>query len=175
MPRTLIPKRAKPPKTPARSNGKHPGGRPTDYKKEYVELVFNYCLLGAKNTQLAEIFEITEITLHNWMKTHPQFFNAIKAGRAEADAKVTSSLYRKALGYERDEIELKVVSCGNGTSEVEKVKIKKFYPPDTTAAIFWLKNRRPKDWRDRVEHTGEDGNPITITIIPAQQQKCIDI
>lgn len=172
MPRTLVHKQAK---TPARSNGKHPGGRPTNYKTEYVELVFNYCLLGAKNTQLAEIFGITEITLHNWMKTYPKFFNAIKAGRDEADAKVTSSLYRKALGYERDEIELKVVSIGGGMSSVEHVKVRKYYPPDTTSMIFWLKNRQPRNWRDRVEHTGEDGNPITITIVPAETQKCIDI
>ena len=176
MPRTILNgKKVGIPKPPARSKKKNPNGRPTDYRKGYVDLVFKYCLLGAKDTQLAEMFEVTEQTLNNWKHTHPEFFESIKAGRAEADAKVTNSLYRKALGYERDEIELKVVSCGNGMSEVEKVRIKKFYPPDTTAAIFWLKNRRPKDWRDRVEHTGEDGNPITITIVPAQQQKCIDI
>ena len=41
----------------------------------------------------------------------------------------------------------------------------KYYPPDSTALIFWLKNRKPKDWRDKIEHSGPDGGPLTVQIV----------
>jgi len=106
-------------------------GRPTDYKKEYCEQVKSLCLLGLTNDQLAENFEICVATLHNWRNEHPEFLDAIKKGRAAADATVASSLYKRAHGYTDDD--------------------GKHIPASDTAMIFWLKNRQPAMWRDRVE------------------------
>ena len=101
-------------------------GSPTKYKPEYAELGRKYCLLGATDENLAEFFDVTVTTINNWKIEHPEFFESIKKGKHEADALVAASLYQTALD-------------GN-----------------TTAQIFWLKNRSKAHWRDKqeVEHTG---------------------
>lgn len=138
--------------------GNKGGGRKSEYREEYVELAYNYCLLGATDEELAKFFDVSEKTINNWKEMHKEFYSALKKGKEIADANVASRLYQKAMGYEHDDIELKVVSIGNNMgSEVQEVPVRKYYPPDTTAAIFWLKNRQPKNWRDKqdIEHTGE--------------------
>ena len=118
-------------------------GRPTKYKPEYDELAFNYCLLGATNEQMAEFFEVAVSTIDLWIATHDSFSGAIKKGRAAADGKVARSLYERANGYSHPEDVI-----FNDKGEPLIVPTIKHYPPDTTAAIFWLKNRQPKQWRD---------------------------
>lgn len=153
--------------------------RPTAYKSEYVEQVFRYALLGATKLRMAELIGVTEKTFDNWGKKHPEFFRAIKEGRDDADAKVSDSLYHRALGYEYDEqvpIKIKKVMYEQGkrVSEVESVVMKTVHrvvPPDNTSMIFWLKNRQKEKWRDRQEVTGADGGPIetnTLTYMPKQ-------
>jgi hypothetical protein len=127
-------------------------GRPTTYKEEYNEQVTKLCRLGATDKEIADFFNVNEDTIHEWKKVHPEFSESIKAGKMFADANVAQRLYERAMGFEHDSEEIKVVSVGNnGGSEVERVQIRKVYPPDSTAAIFWLKNRRPKEWRDKQE------------------------
>jgi hypothetical protein len=75
------------------------GGAPTKYKKEYDDLAYNYCLLGATDDQLAEFFGTVQKTINNWKKRHKGFLQAIKAGKEEADAKVAQSLFHRANGY----------------------------------------------------------------------------
>ena len=81
-------------------------GRKTKYKQEYDELAFNYCLLGAKDTQLAEFFNVTEQTINNWKKDHPSFFESIKKGKQDADAEVANSLFHRAKGYSHPEVKV---------------------------------------------------------------------
>ena len=100
--------------------------------------------------------------MHRWKADNTEFCHALKAGKAEADERVERSLFARANGYEHDEVDIRVV---NG--EVVQTPIRKLYPPDTTACIFWLKNRRPDLWRDRVEQTiqGPNGGPIQVSRI----------
>ena len=121
-------------------------GRKTKYKQEYDELAFNYCLLGAKDTQLAEFFNVTEQTINNWKKDHPSFFESIKKGKQDADAEVANSLFHRAKGYSHPEVKV-----FNNQGEIVTHDTLKHYPPDPTSAIFWLKNRQPKLWRDKQE------------------------
>jgi DNA-binding XRE family transcriptional regulator len=121
-------------------------GRKTKYKQEYDELAFNYCLLGAKDTQLAEFFNVTEQTINNWKKDHPSFFESIKKGKQDADAEVANSLFHRAKGYSHPEVKV-----FNNQGEIVTHDTVKHYAPDPTSAIFWLKNRQPKLWRDKQE------------------------
>lgn len=144
-------------------------GAPTKYKAEYAELARKFCLLGATDADLARMFEVEESTINNWKRDHPEFLESIKAGKLEADANVADRLYQRAMGFEHDSEEIKVMSDGPGLSRIERVPTRKIYPPDTTAAIFWLKNRRNKEWRDKqeLEHTGDVG--VTLSDSQAEQ------
>jgi hypothetical protein len=107
--------------------------RKSDYKPEYAEQARKLCLLlGATDVHLANFFETTDRTIRGWKKKHPEFAEAVERGKTIADLEVVNSLYNRAVAG----------------SEV--------------ACFFWLKNRRPVEWRDRLshEHTGKDGAPI---------------
>ena len=119
-------------------------GRPTDYKPEYDKLAYNYCLLGAIDKDLANNLEVSEATLNNWKIAHPSFLESIKDGRERADFAVTQSLHKRAMGYTH-----KVQKAMQYQGEPIIVEIEEEVPPDTTAQIFWQKNRQPKYWRDK--------------------------
>ena len=69
-----------------------------------------------------------------------------------ADAEVSDRLYQRAMGFVAPDIDIRVIE-----NRIVETPLEKYYPPDTTAAIFWLKNRQKDKWRDKqeVEHTGE--------------------
>jgi hypothetical protein len=122
------------------------GGRPTKYKEEYNEQAEKLCKLGATDQELADFFEVDVSTINNWKIDYPQFFESIKKGKILADSNVAERLYQRALGFEHDSEEIKVAD-----GSVIRVPTRKIYPPDPTAAIFWLKNRQPEKWRDKQE------------------------
>ncbi len=131
-------------------------GRRSAFKTEYVDQARKYCLLGATDAQLADFFGVDERTINRWKQRHPEFCQSLKEGKAEADARVAESLYRRALGYTHPAEDIRVVDDAVVRTETEK-----HYPPDTTACIFWLKNRQPAMWRDKVAVSGDpDGPPI---------------
>jgi hypothetical protein len=150
------------------------GGRPTQYRPEYADQAERLCLLGATDKILGEFFGVTETTVNNWKRSQPEFFESLKAGKVGADIGVADSLHQRALGFEYDEaqpIKLKEVIYENGKrvreiERVETVMVHHVVPPDTTACIFWLKNRRSDAWRDKhdVEHAGKNGGPLTVTV-----------
>ena len=121
-------------------------GQPTSYKEEYNDLAFKYCLMGATDVRLAEFFDVTEKTITNWKNKYPEFLLSIKRGKHESDAEVVNSLFGRAKGYEVTETREEV-----GTAGDKSITTTKHVPSDTTAAIFWLKNRQPKQWRDKQE------------------------
>lgn len=124
------------------------GGRPSKYQPQFAEQAAKLCALGATDAQLADFFGVAVSTVALWKVQHPEFSDALKISKDEADAKVEQSLYRRATGYECDEVDIRVL---NG--EIIQTPLRKIYPPDTTAMIFWLKNRKPGEWRDKTEST----------------------
>lgn len=125
--------------------------RPSSYKPEYAKQAFHLALLGATDVNLAAALGVDVSTVERWKKRYPEFCGALKRGKDEADAMVAKSLYRRALGYSHDAVKILTVADGaNQGSHVEQVPYVERYPPDTTACIFWLKNRQPEAWRDRV-------------------------
>lgn len=141
--------------------------RPSKYKPEYVAQAEKLCRLGATDIEVADFFEVDVRTLYRWKGEHEEFCQALKAGKEVSDERVERSLFARATGYEHDEVDIRVVG-----GEIVQTPIRKYYPPDTTAAIFWLKNRKPGEWRDKtdVEHSGDlivkinklsDGNRAT--------------
>lgn len=142
----------------SRENGKK-GGRPSEYKPEYAEQARKLCLLGATDQEVADFFEITARGLYKWKNSHADLNEAMKAGKSEADDRVERSLYQQAVGYEQDEV--KIFMPANAAEPVY-APFRAKVAPNVAACIFWLKNRRRDEWRDKVDHelSGPGGAPI---------------
>lgn len=122
-------------------------GRKSSYLDVYPSQALKLCLLGATDEELADFFNVNVATLNRWKKQFPEFRESLKKGKAVADANVASKLYNRAIGYDCKATKI-VTYEGKVTDQVEYVE---HFPPDTTAAIFWLKNRQPGKWRDKKE------------------------
>lgn len=127
-------------------------GRPTKYLPAYVVLAEYMAKVGATDAQMAEAFEVSVETFYTWKDQHPDFLEAIKRGKEDPDGKVERSLFQMATGYTYETEKALVVSDGQGAgSHIEKVLVRETIPPNPTSMIFWLKNRKPKEWRDKQE------------------------
>lgn len=123
-------------------------GRPSNYRAEFVAQAEKLAKLGATDIEIADFFEVSERTLNTWKNQHPRFLQSLKAGKDESDQRVERSLYRRALGFEHEAVKIFCSKDGG----VTQVPYREIIPPDTTACIFWLKNRRRDEWRDQQEH-----------------------
>ena len=133
-------------------------GRPKlsidDLYDKYVagkeEIIISDCRNGADNPILAKRLGCGKTTLGTLIRYHEGFAKLIREGKEEADLKVESALYKRAIGYDYEETttEVRVNPDGDGSTTYVK-KIKRHVSGDTTAQIFWLKNRKPDNWRDK--------------------------
>jgi hypothetical protein len=144
--------------TPTMPPAKHPGGRPTSFRPEYVPLAYRMCLLlNATNKELASVFDVTEATIAVWKDEHPEFMEAIHKGKEGADAKVAKRLFERANGYEHKS---EKIFADPKTGNVLRVPIIEKYPPEVTAIRFWLTNRQPAKFRDKQVIEIEDPDKI---------------
>lgn len=123
---------------------------------------------GLVDTQIAKNIGIAVQTYYEWTRRFPSFAEAIKKGKAPVDIEVENALLKSALGgtvivKKPVKIRTKRMLAGKGTIEEEHIEFideEVYVPPNTTAQIFWLKNRKPDKWRDKQE--------ITSTFEPVQ-------
>lgn len=144
----MQPPRAEPQKMSFVEDGdkpRHAGGRPSPYDPKQLPLIQGMAYLGATDADLADALDVTISTVKLWRTKHPEFSAALKAGKDEADARVERSLYERANGYTFDSVK---VFCTKDGDIIEH-PIREHVPPDVTACIFWLKNRKPAEWRDQ--------------------------
>lgn len=119
--------------------GRHSG-------KDTVDMVLLQKLyrFGLDDKQVAEILNVTEQTINNWKKSDEKFFASLKSWKGEADEKVEKSLYQRACGYSHPE---EVIYQFQG--KIIRANTIKHYPPEPISCIFWLKNRKRLEWKDR--------------------------
>ena len=127
------------------------GGRPSKFGTINQKQIQFLAERGCTDAEMAAFFEVTRQTWDNWKAAHPEFFASLKSWKEEADRKVERSLYERAKGYSHPEDKI-----FNANGQPLIVPTIKHYPPDTTAAIFWLKNRMKDEWRDtqHINHSG---------------------
>ncbi len=102
--------------------------------------------VGLTDKQIADKMKVTESTINKWKLDHIEFSEALKRGKKDPDEQVEKSLCRRANGFKYTEVKVE------GLGDQKRItKTKKLVAPDTVAAIFWLKNRRPDRWRDKQE------------------------
>lgn len=121
-------------------------GRPTKFNVSLQQKILELAKEGKTNEQIAEFIGISVQTLRNWRGKNQDFMLALKSAKGVADELVEASLFQRAIGYSHKAV--KIMSHEGDSWEHEYTER---YPPDTTAAIFWLKNRKPDEWRDKTE------------------------
>lgn len=141
---------------------KHAGGRPSKYDPKMLLAVEFMARHGLTDLEMSGRLGVSEVTFNAWKKAYPEFLKALKVGKEDADDQVEKSLFQLAKGYEFDAEKPMTVGEGKGFSHIEIAKYHEKTPPNPTACIFWLKNRRPDKWRDKQE-IGLTGN-INLTI-----------
>jgi len=146
-----------------------PAGRPSKYKAEYAEQAKKICNLGATDVELADFFKVSVSTLNLWKVEHQEFSESLKVGKAPADERVKFSLFHRATGYSHPEDDIRVID-----GEIVITPTIKHYPPDTTACIFWLKNRLPDEFRANPEPGDDDyvaPVKIEVSVVDATKPK----
>ena len=115
---------------------------------------------GLTDEQIAINMGITRSTLYEWKNKYSDISDALKEGKEVVDRQVENALLKSALGYMYDEV---TEERRDDELVVTKV-VHKEVQPNTTAQIFWLKNRKRAEWRDRVENaiTGADGGAVKV-------------
>ena len=110
-----------------------------------------YARDGLTDEQIAKNLDITPSTLYEWKRRYSEISEALKKGKEVVDIEGENALLKRALGYSYEEKKVEVSEEGTKVTKTIKEVV-----PDTTAQIFWLKNRRPEQWRDKqdIEHSG---------------------
>lgn len=149
--------------------------REVDFLAKYQEWLTEEGLLkieawardGLTDEQIAQNMGISTSTLYEWKKKHNEFSESLKRGKEVVDIQVENALLKRALGYKYEEVtQERAIDPKTGKSGLVVTKIvTKEVQPDTTAQIYWLKNRKPEQWRDKpAESTGNDGEHGVIVM-----------
>lgn len=130
----------------------------------YPQLAEGYAREGLLEKDIAKKIGIGVTTFEKYKTEYPEFFEALKRGKAPVDFKVENALLKRACGYITKEKTITKNPDGSQTVQIKEKEV----PPDPTSMIFWLKNRKKAEWRDKqeVEHSGEMENKVII--LPAK-------
>jgi hypothetical protein len=159
-----------------RSLGNRGGGRKTVYSPRMAVIARKCCERGMTDIEIADVLGIGLATLYRWKLDHPEFARVFKLGKAAADDRVERSLYSRAIGY--DYIAEKAAMTRHGQ---KTMRYRAHVPPDVSAAVFYLKNRRPDRWRDAVRHehiaSPYDGieDPVELRALLTKQAQALGL
>lgn len=116
---------------------------------------------GLIDKQVAKNMGVADSTLRGWKRRFPEIAEALRKGKEVVDREVENALYKRALGYWVTETETTTYSDGT-TKTTEK---RRHIVPDTTAQIFWLKNRKPDQWREKNDLTLTPSNGVLESLM----------
>ena len=120
---------------------------------EKLLLLEDWARQGLFDAQIAKNMGISEATLYRYKANHPEIKEALRKGKEVVDIEVENAMLKRALGYTIRIVEQKIDKFGDVHDCERDVHI----PGDVTAQIFWLKNRRRQQWRDKVEYSNDGG------------------
>lgn len=143
---------------------KRPVGRPTKLNEEITTEIMECARLGMTDKEICAITKVPESTLNLWKTNNASFYGALKRNKYLADRNVEDSLYMNALGHTKT-----VVEEAQYEGEAIPLRKERYIPPNTAAAIFWLKNRQPDRWRDKVEI--EQQSKITLALDTGEESE----
>jgi hypothetical protein len=138
-------------------------GRPSKFNSIDSKQVEALASRGWTDAEMSSFFGVSEVTWNAWKKKHPEFLKSLKDWKLEADDRVERSLFERACGYSHKEDKI-FKPAGEKPTIVPTIK---HYAPDSTACIFWLKNRKRDQWRDKPDDVQEDEHgqaPVAVNI-----------
>jgi hypothetical protein len=130
-PRKVVKRKTKAPRTKAKARVRSTGCTP-----EKVAIIARLAALGYLANEIADILGVTRMTMWRWRAMEPGVSKALSIGHESANARVELSVYQMAIGYDREEEEIKVID-----GEVVRVPVTRYYPPNPTAAAFWARHK----------------------------------
>jgi hypothetical protein len=155
--------------------GKHPGGRPTKFRKEYIKIAYQLCRLhGYTDEKLADVLDVDLSSLKRWKEAHPEFRTEVQRGKDEFDSEqVESALLKRAKGFVRKRVTKRTYMIGN-RQRVETTETMEEVAGSVDAERFWLRKRNPARWpaADK-DDSGGEGDPQVVTgplVVPAQEE-----
>jgi len=125
-------------------------GRPPEYHEGFCWIASQYTLIGGILDDIGQLLGTNSETVSAWMVSHPNFSEAIKTARQNADAEIEKSLFHRAKGYSHP-----AVKIFNNDGNALTVSYTEHYPPSEVACFFWLANRKPHMWKHRPENNQE--------------------
>ncbi len=147
-------------------------GRKTLFRSIMIKEAENLAGLGHTMEEIASFWGVCKRSLERWSNKYPEFCRSLKNGRIRADVKVEMSLYKRAVGYSYTEYHFKETVIMEGPKAGQRIRyadkeVVKMMPPDTTAQIFFLKNRRSDMWRDMRDlgFLDELGKPLPLKFV----------
>lgn len=124
--------------------------KPVKWCLERVREVYELCLMGATDEDVARVMGVDINTINLWKRTHPEFMESMRRGKDLADARMAASLYKRGTGFWIDEEDIKIYK-----GEIIRTPVRKYYPPDSWAAYKWMTVRQRTKWSEvsRSENT----------------------
>lgn len=134
----------------------------------YPDWAWSLAVQGKTIKEIGDAMGVSRATVNRWIVNDPNFKKAIDEGRDSADAKVERSLYQRAIGYTYKEKKVIVTMDSDGNQMPARIETtEKHVPPDTTAQIYWLKNRKRDRWKDKWEVDVSTDKEIVFNIVGA--------
>lgn len=136
---------------------------------------------GLIDKQIAHNMGVSYTSLREWKNQFPAIAEALRKGKEVVDREVENALYKSAIGYTqtiRKPVKVKIVDydpeTGRKIRETElwkAVEEEIHVPPQVTAQIFWLKNRKPDQWREKNDLTLTPSNGVLESLIELEGGK----
>ena len=133
-------------------------------EQDNLLMIEGWARQGLTDEQIAKNIGISKVTFYDWLKKYPNISNSLKRGKAPVDFEVENALLKRAIGFEYEETET-IIEEIDGKQKKRVKKIKKVALPETSAIIFWLKNRKPEQWRKL--------NPVVEAKLEAETEKLL--
>ena len=122
------------------------------------------CVLGAVDREIADFYDMPEREFYRQKLADEHLAQALKTGKEHADSRVERSLFQRAVGFYYTEQQAFKIKTGRDEEAVEVVNVERYQVADTTAQIFWLKNRKRLEWTQTGELNDPQANSTNVTI-----------
>jgi len=143
-------------------------GRKTKYHEDFPLLAQDYARRGMIDKEICKKLGISQESFYLYLRTYPEFAEALKEGKKPVDVEVENALLKRAKGFSYEEVHAEFRAKDAKDKKAKPIvvkKITKMVVPDTTACIFFLKNRRPGLWKDR--HNFDVSGNLNLKVITA--------